>query len=322
VSTDTFGTFGQTNGRPAPPDPDEFLFGGQSRKGRSMNFLTPNVWRVGTVIDKPTVEQAMDPETRQPKFWPGSNDPVYQLVVPVQVDLARFPDMRNPELGDDDGRRFFYLSGSRNPASMSSLAAANQAVAAAGDTGIRVGAEFGLCWVGNGQKSPNAPAVAQAPKQYQGHYKPPADNFLMGAPAGEQAATTPPPPPAAAPPVPPAAPAYPSVPSTPGPGEQGGPPPVPAAPSASTHYGPTPTPGPAVSTVPQPSFTPGGGYQQPAAPAAPAQPAVQDALSREDEIMGRFHGKATPEQIQAFINSGLSVDQIISMFGGPLGVSE
>lgn len=181
-----------------PPSADDFLLNGNgpSRKGRSASFLTIGSFITGTITTKPETKQKNDPETGLPKCWPNG-DPVWQIVVTLQTTL------RSTEVEDDDGVRYLYVAGNRAPESKSLHAAVAEAVRVTGAPGLEVGGQITVTYVGNGPKSPNAPAVAQPPKQYAAVYVPAAQAVLMGgvAPAVQPAAPAPTVPPVTATPA-------------------------------------------------------------------------------------------------------------------------
>lgn len=180
--------YGANGAAPLPPSAEDFMFGGGvSRKGRSMKFPMIGTTNSGTICDTPRTEQQRDPETGDLKFWPPRQgqtigDPVYQVVVPVQVDLAASPALRSQEVieaaGEDDGVRYFYFSGSKDPASMSSLSAVAAAVQSAGAKKLEVGGRLTITYVRDMPKRPGASAVSKPPKGYVAEYAPPAQVML------------------------------------------------------------------------------------------------------------------------------------------------
>lgn len=171
---------------PQPPSPEDFLLGGggPTRKGRSASFLQIGASITGTISDRPEVRQQNDPETGLPKTWPDGN-PIWQIVVPLQTTL------RSTEIEDDDGVRYLYVAGSKKPESRSMHVAVAEAVRAAGAGQLEVGGQLTVTYTGNGPKSPNAPAVAQAPKQYSAVYVPAHAAALGVQPAATQAPSNP-----------------------------------------------------------------------------------------------------------------------------------
>lgn len=145
------------------PSANDFLLGGGSRKNRSMTFPTIGTVRTGVITEVPEVRQQNDPDTNQPKTW-DNGDPVWQIVVTVATDE------RSPEIENDDGIRYFYIAGSKRPESLSMHVAVANAVRAAGVEGLEVGGRLTIKYIGDGPKSPNAPRVAKAPKQYSATY--------------------------------------------------------------------------------------------------------------------------------------------------------
>jgi hypothetical protein len=178
------------------PSADDFLFGnGPSRKGRSMRYPMIGTTNSGVICDTPRTEQQRDPDTGDLKFWAPRQgqeigDPIWQLVVPVQVDLQSNPHLRSQEVaeannGEDDGVRYFYLSGSKDPASMSSLSAVGVAVRNAGAKGLQIGGRLTVSYVQDMPKRPGASAVSKNPHGYVAQYESPANTMLsqVGAPA-------------------------------------------------------------------------------------------------------------------------------------------
>jgi hypothetical protein len=164
-----------------PPSADDFLLNGSgpSRKGRSASFLTVGASITGTITEKPTTKQKNDPDTGLPSVWPNG-DPVWQIVVPLQTTLRSAEVAATADGGVDDGVRYLYIAGSRKPESKSLHVAVAEAVRAVGAPGLEVGGQLTVTYIGNGPKSPNAPAVAQAPKQYSAVYVAAANALLMG----------------------------------------------------------------------------------------------------------------------------------------------
>jgi hypothetical protein len=160
----------------AAPSLNDFLLGGESRAGRSLSFPQIGHGHTGTIAAAPEVRQQRDPDDGSPKFWPNSTDPIWQIVVPLQTDY------RSAEIEGDDGIRYLYVDGSKRPESKSKHAAVAEAVRAAGANGLEVGGKLTITYVANGPKSPNAPAVAGPPKQYQAVYVPAANAALMSQP--------------------------------------------------------------------------------------------------------------------------------------------
>jgi hypothetical protein len=171
--------YGQQGG--GLPSVDDMLGGSGSRKGRSMTFPTLGTERGGVVCDAPYTQQKLDDDGK-PKFWEGTNDPVVQLVIPVKIDPADPANrdlLGNPELtGEEDYVRYFYVSGSRKPESMSSLAAVRGAIAASGtDRGLEIGGRLRMKWV---DSAPKVSAMRQPAKKYIAEYMVPANEMLTG----------------------------------------------------------------------------------------------------------------------------------------------
>jgi hypothetical protein len=181
-----------------PPDPDSLLSGGGgSRAGRTVAFKTLNEWKTFTIKGKETV-QARDDEGDL-EFWPDGNA---KWVVVVTVAT----DERNPAIEDDDGVRYLWLKGSKDPSKKTLMSSTIVAYEAAGAKSLEVGGELSMAWVGEGVKSS---PTRNPPKFYEAKFVPAADVVMRSGGSNGQAAATP----AVAPPA--AAPA--STPAAPGP---------------------------------------------------------------------------------------------------------
>jgi hypothetical protein len=167
------------------PSASEFLLGGGDRKGRSASFLTIGATFTGLIIEQPEVRQQNDPDTGLPKTW-DNGDPMWQIVVTCDTD------QRKPEIENDDGVRYLYISGSKKPESLSMHVAVRDAVQAAGVDGLEKGGRITVTYIGDGEKAPGASAVRSKPKQYSATYIPAASVALMAPdPAAAPAAAAP-----------------------------------------------------------------------------------------------------------------------------------
>ncbi|QCG77788.1 hypothetical protein QLQ77_gp42 [Gordonia phage Reyja] len=113
----------------------------------------------GCVIENPTVSQATDFKTKEPKTWKDGN-PIMQLVIRLQTDI------RDPEDPDDDGVRSLFVEESTNR-----KRALVAAIAEAGAKSIEPGAYLECTFYGEGEAS--APGLSK-PKLYRCKYTPPA----------------------------------------------------------------------------------------------------------------------------------------------------
>ena len=147
-----------------PPDPDALLSGsGGSRAGRSVTFKNLNEWKTMIVKGKESV-QARDDEGNL-EFWPDGNA---KWVVVVTVAT----DERTPAIEDDDGVRYLWLKGSKDPAKKTLMSATIAAYEAAGAKSLEIGGELSMAWVGEGVKSS---PTKNPPKFYEAKFVPAAD---------------------------------------------------------------------------------------------------------------------------------------------------
>lgn len=145
------------------PSAAEFLLG-SGAKGKSASFPAIGASITGTITRPAEVKQQIDPDDNKPAVW-DNGDPKWQIVVTLQTD------QRNPEIVDDDGVRFLYVKGSKDPASQSMHAAVAGAVGAAGATELEVGGKLTVTYIADGVKpSP----TRTAPKKYTATYVPAA----------------------------------------------------------------------------------------------------------------------------------------------------
>lgn len=148
-----------------------FDLGGQG--GNSFPFENIGDSITGQILDLEEVQQT-DMDTGEPVEWPNGK-PKMMFRLTLQTDL------RDPADPADDGVRSIYLRGSRKSATRSSLAAALDAVKrATGNTQMQTGATYTHTYVADGVPSRRG---YNAPKEYEGHYVPPAMNL-----DGDQAA--------------------------------------------------------------------------------------------------------------------------------------
>lgn len=175
-------------------DANDLLMGGGVK---SAKFDTLGTTIGGRVVRPIQARQQTDFDSGKPKFY-ENGDPMMQIVVHVQTNLR---DASDPS---DDGVRALYLRGQ-------GMAAARDAVKAAGGKGIEVGGELYQTWSGT---EPNSRGRGQDKKVYTIRYSLPSGNdALMSAPVISTASGQPV---AYQQPVP-AAPAYQPLPAAPAP---------------------------------------------------------------------------------------------------------
>lgn len=168
------------NAGQAPPDPDSLLSGGGgSRAGRTMTFKTLNEWKTMIIKSKETV-QARDDEGNL-EFWDDGNA---KWVVVVTVAT----DDRNPAIEDDDGVRYLWLKGSKDPSKKTLMSSTIVAYEAAGAKSLEVGGELSMAWVGEGVKSS---PTRNPPKFYEAKFVPAADVVMRSGGSNGQAAAVP-----------------------------------------------------------------------------------------------------------------------------------
>ena len=168
-----------------PPDPDALLSGGGGMRNRTVSFKTLNEWKTMIVKGKESV-QARDDEGKL-ETW-DNGDPKWVVVVTVQTDW------RHPEIEDDDGIRYLWLKGSKDPSKKTLMSSTIAAYTAAGCSKLEIGGELSMAWVGEGIKSS---PTRNPPKFYEAKFVPAADVAMRSggspAPAAQaaQAATAP-----------------------------------------------------------------------------------------------------------------------------------
>jgi hypothetical protein len=136
---------------------DALLSGG----AKSLSFkdaADQHVWKGGVITAPPTASQQTDFATKQPKFYPGSGNPMMQVVVKVQTTE------RDPSNPADTGIRSLFIKSGLHTA-------VGAALSAAGVPGLRVGGTLMVMWVGEQPSGKGNPT-----KTFQAHYAPPADD--------------------------------------------------------------------------------------------------------------------------------------------------
>lgn len=151
-----------------PPDPSALLMGSGSPSAKFDNIGDAVRGEILAVETK----QQTDLDGK-PKFWDDGN-PMWQVVVTLQTDE------RDPEIGDDEGKRNVYLKGSNKYASTSKAVA--DAVRAAGAAKLEVGGTLALQYVGDGERTKSG---FNPPKLYQAAYKPPVAGVDLSALGGD-----------------------------------------------------------------------------------------------------------------------------------------
>lgn len=163
-----------------------------------------NVWRGGRIISVGTPRQRTDYVTKKPLFWEDGS-PKQQLPVTMRADGSRqgILNERNAANPQDMGDRTLYVQGYLQPV-------IRDAIREAGATGVAVGGELYVCWVGSKDSGKGTPARLWAAK-----YIPPAVSIPQGGAASQPQAPAAPPnpwgeappaqaaPPSAQPPAPP-----------------------------------------------------------------------------------------------------------------------
>jgi hypothetical protein len=206
-------------------------------------------WRGGLIVNIGEARQKTDWKTREPKFWPNSQDPVMQL--PITLDTWEGGAGRCPEPAiddEDDGVRDYYITKGQQD-----FQAARNALKKAGAKDFAAGGKLYVRWhKGEGKQGD--------PRQFEMIYEPPTQTsagFLDDGPG------------AGPPSMPPQVPAqqHPSevIAAAGGPPAQGFPAQQPAA------------------APPQPVFNQATGQWElpaPAAPAAPPQPIFNQATGQ------------------------------------------
>lgn len=297
------------------PDPyghvDDFFGGGvpaisfDDRKGYVRG--TPKGGRILAIRPK---QQQTEYKTNKPATW-DNGDPKYTL--PIELQTSE----RNSQDPHDDGRRTLWVSGGVERAIREELKTKRAK--------LRPGGDLFVAWVaGEGQDGD--------PKQYRALYTPAAHaeaDAMFTAPPQHAA------PPAAA------APQWgaPASPTGPAPGQWGAPPAQPPAAAAPTGRGAPPAPQPPAGLWDQPAqpngWPPANAGQAPApaapagwgaaptatpqmAPQPPAQPAPQAPAGPLDPgAIDAAYGHLSPDQRAAIVASGMSPEQIASVYGPP-----
>ena len=150
----------------ATSDADSFLLGSGVA---SAKFTHPGDTVTGSISEQPEKQQQRDFSTGEPKTWPNTGEPMWQLRVILQTT--------DRDSVDDDGLRAVYLKGK----SQKAVADAVRRVKA---DGLRVGGTITLTYTGDDEPKQRG---FNGEKLYTAEYAPPAvraaDAFLGATPA-------------------------------------------------------------------------------------------------------------------------------------------
>jgi hypothetical protein len=116
---------------------NDFLMGGGVKSLRIAPKGTPVSL---TLTQDPEVRQQTDYDTKEPKFFKGTTDPMMQLVV------TGASAQRDPDNAVDDGTRAAYIKGKHLTGIV------RDAVRIAGARGLEVGGVLTLTWVSGGPR--------------------------------------------------------------------------------------------------------------------------------------------------------------------------
>lgn len=133
------------------PDANDVLMGGGGFPAVKFDVL--RVWKGGRIVAKPTTRQETEFGTGKPKTYPKSGDPIMGILVDVQTDERTD--------AEDDGIRRIYVEGKRLKD------AVRAGVMASGASGLEVGGQLFVAWVGEEQGQGATPA-----KVYEARYYP------------------------------------------------------------------------------------------------------------------------------------------------------
>lgn len=148
-------------------DANDLLMGGGAP---SAKFPTIGTTVVGTITEKPEVQQVRDFSTGEPQFW-SDGKPKQQIVVTLATEE------RDPQISDDNGDRRVFIKGAM-------VKAVREAVKRSGSRGLEVGGRLEVTYTGDGERKGNL----NPPKLYSAVYTPPAaasvDDVLNSEPSG------------------------------------------------------------------------------------------------------------------------------------------
>lgn len=299
---------------PAPAAGDQFshvddFFGGNSK---SLHFDADKgyqlgSWKGGPILEIQPKKQQTDAKTKKPLFWDDAQrEPKWTLPVVVQTDE------RDPSDPHDDGKRTAFIDGGKERALRAHLRSTNAK--------LRPGGALYLAWVSGAGKIGDA-------KEFQAHYTAPAHqaaDAMFAQPAAQQhAAPAPAPAPQAAPPAqqwgqPAAAPAPAGMP--PQWAQQAAPAAAPAAPQGGLWGEQPAAPAPqwpATPAAPAAAAPVAGPPTAVAPPSAPQPPAAPAAGGVDPAVIDAAYAHLSPDQRAAIKASGMTPDQIVSVYGPP-----
>src|ERR1043165_4409201 len=120
-------------------------------------------WRGGAIVNIGEARQQTDFTTREPKFWPKSNDPLMQLPITLDTWEGGAGKCPEPAIDDeDDGVRDYYITKGKQD-----FQAARNALKKAGAKDFAVGGHLYVRWFkGEGKVGD--------PRQFEMMYEPPA----------------------------------------------------------------------------------------------------------------------------------------------------
>lgn len=119
-------------------DPNAFLMGSGIASAFNKESVLGSV--VGGIITEMEVKQQTDIMDGSPKTW-DNGDPQMQLVITIQTDGIAITD-------DDDGKRRFYVKGSKTAGSKSMHDAVLSAVKASGAKALEIGGHLKVKFTG------------------------------------------------------------------------------------------------------------------------------------------------------------------------------
>jgi hypothetical protein len=141
-------------------DANEWLM---SSAAKSASFLQIGAQVSGFICAKPEKQQQRDFDTGQPKYWPNSTEPMWQVRVILQTEE------RDPEVEEDDGRRAIYVKGNmRN--------AVQKALTQAGVGGLAVGGKLLVKYMSDDKPARKG---LNGAKLYVAKYRPPIDEVAL-----------------------------------------------------------------------------------------------------------------------------------------------
>lgn len=152
------------------PDVNSFLMGGGAPAAKFPD--------IGTTIEGRILDTEVTQQTDldgNPKVWENNGKPMMQAVVTLQTDL------RDPEIGDDDGIRRLFVKGQMQTA-------VRDAVKAAGARELKHGGTLKVQYHADGERKK---AGYNAPKLYRAKYTAPAISLVDDWGGDDEAAEAP-----------------------------------------------------------------------------------------------------------------------------------